>query len=168
MNNLVHVNKREEFADAASDPEGVKRMFEHIYWKTGATELGTGKKTLTLEQFEQKYSKELIGLAIEYSDRNLWAKYMGLSAEERADPALVAQMKMLDANVNINWPLQHYKTAARYLLKDEDGVPATGGTNWQKYLPPRFMKRIFFPQLWTAQEKENWGKAWVEDLVQGK
>jgi tryptophan 2,3-dioxygenase len=126
--------------------------------------LETGKKTLTLRQFEQRYSEELIELAVEYGDRNLWAKYLSLSEEERKDEDLILQMKMLDANVNINWPLQHYKTAARYLLKDDDGVPATGGTNWQKYLPPRFMKRIFFPDLWTPDEKANWGRAWVEDL----
>ncbi len=168
MNNLVHVDHREKFKDTPSDHEGVKEMFQFIYWKTGATDLETGKKTLTLKQFEQKYTDELVALAVDYSDKNLWAKYLTLSDEERNDEALIAQMKMLDANVNINWPLQHYKTAARYLLRDESGVPATGGTNWQKYLPPRFMKRIFFPELWTDIEKENWGKAWVEDLVQNK
>ena len=168
MNNLVHVNHRQKFANTASDEAGIREMFEFIYWKTGATELETGKKTLTLKQFEDKYSEELINLAVRYRHGNLWSKYLSLSKEEQNDPDLLAQMKMLDANVNINWPLQHYKTAARYLLKDSDGVPATGGTNWQKYLPPRFMKRIFFPELWSDEEKENWGKSWVEDLVQNK
>ena len=168
MNNLVHLNHREKFANTDSDENGIREMFQFIYWKTGATELETGKKTLTLKQFEDKYSEELIALAIKYRNGNLWSKYLSLSTEEQNDPELIAQMKTLDANVNINWPLQHYKTAARYLLKDEDGVPATGGTNWQKYLPPRFMKRIFFPQLWSDKEKENWGKSWVEDLVQNK
>tara|TARA_R110000868_G_scaffold161830_1_gene392705 strand:+ start:89 stop:1096 length:1008 start_codon:yes stop_codon:yes gene_type:complete len=168
MNNLVHVNHREKFTNTKSDEAGVREMFQFIYWKTGATELETGKKTLTLKQFEQKYSEELIALAIDYRNKNLWAKYLSLTEEQRNDPELIAHMKTLDANVNINWPLQHYKTAARYLLKDEDGVPATGGTNWQKYLPPRFMKRIFFPELWSSEEKENWGKSWVEDLVQNK
>jgi tryptophan 2,3-dioxygenase len=168
INNLVHVNHREKFANTTSDEAGIREMFQFIYWKTGATDLETGKKTLTLKQFEQKYSEELIALAIKYRNGNLWSKYLSLSKEEQNDPELIAQMKMLDANVNVNWPLQHYKTAARYLLKDSDGVPATGGTNWQKYLPPRFMKRIFFPELWSDQEKENWGKSWVEDLVQNK
>ena len=126
------------------------------------------KKTLTLKQFEQKYTQELVELALDYSDKNLWAKYQSLPENERNDQGLIDQMKTLDANVNINWPLQHYKTAARYLLKDDDGVPATGGTNWQKYLPPRFMKRIFFPELWSEKEKEDWGKGWVEDLVKNK
>ncbi len=168
MKNLVHVNHREKFANTTSDEASIIEMFEYIYWKTGATELETGKKTLTLKQFEDKYSEELIALVTRFRDKNLWSKYLSLSDAERNDPELIAQMKTLDSNVNVNWPLQHYKTAARYLLRDETGVPATGGTNWQKYLPPRFMKRIFFPELWSAQEKENWGKSWVEDLVQNK
>jgi tryptophan 2,3-dioxygenase len=168
MKNLVHVDYRSKFANTASDEAGIREMFEYIYWKTGATELETGKKTLTLKQFEDKYSEELTSLAINYRDKNIWSKYLSLGDAERNDPELIAQMKTLDANVNINWPLQHYKTAARYLLRDESDVPATGGTNWQKYLPPRFMKRIFFPELWSDTEKENWGKSWVADLVQNK
>jgi tryptophan 2,3-dioxygenase len=62
------------------------------------------------------------------------------------------------ANVNVNWPLQHYRTAARYLLRDKDEEAATGGTNWQQYLPPRFMKRIFFPELWTASREGRVGQ----------
>jgi tryptophan 2,3-dioxygenase len=49
------------------------------------------------------------------------------------------------------------------LAKDPSDIAATGGTNWQKYLPPRFQKRIFYPELWTTEEYENWGKAWVEE-----
>lgn len=168
MNNLVHVDNREKFADTDSNEEGIREMFQFIYWKRGATDLETGKKTLTLKQFEHKYSEELIELAVEYANKNLWVKYQSLSEEEKSNEDVIAQMKMLDSNVNINWPLQHYKTAARYLLRDEDGVPATGGTNWQKYLPPRFMKRIFFPDLWTEEEKANWGKSWVESVISDK
>jgi tryptophan 2,3-dioxygenase len=67
-------------------------------------------------------------------------------------------------NVNINWPLVHYKSAVRYLQADPADIAATGGTNWQKYLPPRFQKRIFYPSLWSAEEIENWGRAWVEEV----
>lgn len=165
ISNLIHIDHRQRFKGMVSNPDNVRSMFEFIYWKAGATELETGKKTLTLKQFEQRYSEELIALAIEYADKNLWAKYKQLSATEQKDSELVEQMRLLDTNVNINWPLQHYKTAARYLLRDaSQGVAATGGTNWQQYLPPRFMKRIFFPELWSEQEKDNWGKSWVDGL----
>ncbi len=165
MNNLVHIDIRERYRETPSDDKGIREMFQHIYWKKGATEAETGVKTLTLRQFEDRYSDELIELALEYADKNLWAKFMQLSESERADPDLVAQMRMLDANVNVNWPLVHYKTAAHYMLRETADVAATGGTNWQQYLPPRFMKRIFFPDLWSEEEKENWGRTWVEKMV---
>lgn len=77
-------------------------------------------------------------------------------------------LRQLDVNVNINWPLVHYKSAARYLGSDGKDIPATGSTNWQKYLPPRFQKRIFYPELWTEEEKNEWGKEWVENAMMKK
>jgi len=146
----------------------IEEMFEHIYWKEGATELSSGKKTLTLKQFENKYSVTLTKLAHEFKTKNIWAIYKSLSAEEQKDEKLINELKWLDVNVNINWPLVHYKSAARYLQKNPEDIAATGGTNWQKYLPPRFQKRIFYPELWTATEIEEWGKSWVEDLLGSK
>ena len=169
LKNIVHKDQRANFATTEDSEEDIRVMFEHIYWKAGATELETGKKTLTLKQFERKYGEELIALALDYRDKNIWAKYQGLDKEEHQNPELLEQMKLLDANVNVNWPLQHYRTAARYLLREKDEVAATGGTNWQQYLPPCFMKRIFFPELWTEKEKEEWGKSWlISQLNQGK
>lgn len=158
--NLVDKDWREKMKG-----KSIEEMFEHIYWKQGATELATGKKTLTLKQFEKKYTDRLIALAKEYMDKNLWAKYRSLSAADQKRADVINALKQLDVNVNVNWPLVHFQSAARYLGQDKDAAPATGGTNWQKYLPPRFQKRIFYPELWSDQEKEEWGKAWVESVV---
>lgn len=165
LKNLVHIKHRDKFSHFGVSDEEIEELFRYIYWKSGATELASGKKTLTLRQFEQKYSEELIELAKDFSNKNLWQKFLQLSEEERNDPSLIEEMKRVDSNVNVNWPLNHYKTAARYLAKDEDTIAATGGTNWQKYLPPRFMKRIFFPELWSEEEKVNWGKGWVKTTL---
>jgi tryptophan 2,3-dioxygenase len=159
---LVDKDVRSKYAGGDAT---VEEMFEHIYWKQGATELASGKKTLTLEQFEKKYSEEFIELARECTNLNVWAKYKSLSEADQQDPALIKELRELDQNVNVNWPLVHYKSAARYLQAKEGDVPATGGTNWQKYLPPRFQRRIFYPALWNAGEMENWGKTWVEREV---
>ncbi len=161
---LVDKDVRESMEQKnASIPE----MFEHIYWKAGATELATGKKTLTLNQFEEKYSDELIKLAIEYSDKNLWKIYKSLPEQAQQDPKIIQALKFLDVSVNINWPLSHYKSAVRYLQKDPEDIKATGGTNWQKYLPPRFQRRIFYPSLHSEQEMNEWGKGWVAKEVFG-
>jgi tryptophan 2,3-dioxygenase len=159
MFNLVDKEVRKDFEGKNAS---VTELFEHIYWKKGATELASGKKTLTLKQVEKKYTERFVALATEYQQKNLWAKYKSLSAEEQQNSELIYQLKQLDVNVNINWPLVHYKSAVRYLAQSDDDVAATGGTNWQKYLPPRFQRRIFYPELWTESEVLEWGKSWVE------
>ena len=115
----------------------------------------------------KKYSDELINLAEKKRTSNLWQLYLNLAEADRKDEKLINSLKFLDVNVNVNWPLSHYKSAVRYLQKDPEDIRATGGTNWQKYLPPRFQKRIFYPELWSADEIENWGKSWVSKEVFG-
>ncbi len=160
---LVDKDERKKFEGGKAS---IEKMFEHIYWNKGATELATGLKTLTLKHFEKKYSEKLLALANDYKEKNLWAKYKSLTKAEQNNPNLVNALKQLDVNVNVNWPLVHYRSAAKYLEKDKNqNIAATGGTNWQKYLPPRFQKRMFYPELWNEEEKNNWGKAWVESLV---
>lgn len=132
-------------------------LFENIYWKKGATELGTGKKTLTLKQFEKKYANRFIELAKEYHSKNLWQKYLSLSEKDRKNPALMEALRKFDAQVNVHWPMVHLKSAARYLQKDPEDIAATGGTNWQKYLPPKHQRRVFYPSLWSEDELKNWG-----------
>jgi tryptophan 2,3-dioxygenase len=139
----------------------IEEMFGSIYWNKGATELSTGKKTLTLLQFEKKYSKDFINLANEYKTKNVWAKYKSLPEADQKNIKVINALKELDVNVNINWPLVHYKSAVQYLQQNTDDIAATGGTNWQKYLPPRFQKRIFYPEIWSEEEIADWGKGWV-------
>jgi tryptophan 2,3-dioxygenase len=160
--NLVDKDVR---ADLQGKDESLETLFANIYWNKGATELASGKKTLTLLQFEKKYAKKFLTLAKEYQDKNLWKKYLELSETDRQNTQLMNALKQLDVNVNINWPLMHYKSAVRYLQQNSGDISATGGTNWQKYLPPRFQKRIFYPGLWTEEEVQDWGKGWVETNV---
>lgn len=158
---LVHKNVRGNY----TGKEPITELFEQLYWKEGATETETGKKTLTLVQFEERYKDEFILLGEEQRTKNLWQVYQRLSSEDQALPEVKQALKQNDVNVNINWPLMHYKSAVRYLQRNPSDIPATGGTNWQKYLPPRFQKRIFYPTLWTETEHEEWGKAWVESVL---
>jgi len=159
--NLVDKDVR----DSIKEDSTIAELFENIYWKEGATELATGKKTLTLIQFEERYKDEFIQLGEKYKTLNLWQSYLRLTPEEQALPEVKNALKRNDANVNINWPLSHYKSAVRYLQKSPADIAATGGTNWQKYLPPRFQKRIFYPALWSEQEVEEWGKSWVDTII---
>ncbi len=86
-------------------------------------------------------AKKLIELIESYRRKNLWQKYMEL---ENPSVSMTELMKQFDLKANVLWPLAHYKSAVRYLQRDPVDIAATGGTNWQKYLPPRFQKVIFF------------------------
>lgn len=149
--NLVYEPMRPPLKEAP-----LKEVLENIYWRSGATELATGKKTLTLRQFELKYMDDFLRMAIQYEHRHLEARYQQLSP---ADQAIVAPLlKEYDLNVNVRWPLVHYKSAVRYLHKTPEDIAATGGTNWQQYLPPKNKRIIFFPGLWTEADLNSWGK----------
>ena len=152
--NLVHHTRREELR-TEQDPAA---LLAHLYWRSGATELATGKKTLTLRQFETKYAVPMAQMARDYAATNLAKSYFRLSANEQQDPELIALMKTHDLNANVRWPLQHYKSAVRYLDRKPTEIAATGGTNWQQYLPPRNQRIIFYPFLWTEEELDDWGK----------
>jgi tryptophan 2,3-dioxygenase len=159
--NLLEKGRRDTYEDYST----IDQMFKDIYWKKGAIDLSTGKKSLTLRQFEEKYQQDLLKIAHDYQNKNLWAFYKRLPFEIQKDPEIITMMKRFDTSVNINWPLAHYKYAVKYLQLPKEPVNSTGGTNWQKYLPPRFQKRIFFPDIWTEEEIVNWGKSWVETEV---
>ena len=158
--NLTHKDQRESLEDAS-----IEEMAQHFYWKDGAIDVNTGKKTLMLENFEKKYLHQFIERAKAFKSKNLLAKYQQLSVEDQQNKDIIHQLRLLDLNINVNWPLVHFKSAVRYLSSSKEDIDATGGTNWQKYLPPRFQKRIFFPQLWSEEELENWGRQWVVNAI---
>ncbi len=162
LENLLVAEKRDEDLKGKSAAE----LMHDIYWKNGATELSTGKKTLTLKMFENKYKETLKRLATKMEEINLlktFEKHLKGSEEEEK---VVQTMRTFDQLVNVNWPLAHFKSAVRYLQRDPEVILATGGTNWQKYLPPRFQKRIFFLTLWSEEEKENWGKSYIKGILE--
>lgn len=162
LRNLVDKERRKALGLHATQDE----MMGCIYWRSGATEAETGTKTLTLLQFEAKYTDFLLQYAEEYRHKNIWAVVQRLPAADQQNPKLLHQLKELDANVNVNWPLMHFKSAVRYLQQEKGYLTATGGTNWKEYLPPKFQKRIFFPEIWSEQEIEDWGKGWVEKVLE--
>lgn len=144
-----------------SSEESAEALYSKIYWKKGATETSTGKKTLSLIHFEEKYDQTLAKNAVEFEDRNLWRVYKKHFSNNGLSSKIIEELKNFDQLANVFWPLAHYKSASRYLQQKTQTVSATGGTNWQMYLPPHYQKVIYFPELWTQEEQETWGKQWV-------
>ena len=147
----------------ALEGKPLEEQLEKLYWRSGATELKSGKKTLTLRQFEEKYEHSFLETAREHAGRNLLRMY---ETKFNGQDEVIRRLREFDLLANVFWPLSHMKSAAKYLKKDPEDIKATGGTNWQKYLPPRFQKIHFFPTLWSETEKAEWGRSAVEKVLQ--
>ena len=160
MENLAHHTERDQF----SSEDSIEDLYEHIYWKKGATDVLTGEKTLTLKQFEYRYTPRLVRIAKQVKNNTIYDKYKHLSEDKKDNKELIETLKTLDINANVNWPLMHMGSAHRYLDKNKKQIDATGGTNWKEYLPPSFQKVGFFPELYTKEELNNWGKQWVDHI----
>lgn len=155
---IVSTNFSNLLIEPPTSAQSIADQYEMIYWKRGAIELTTQQKTLTLRQFDQQYSARLIRLAERYQTKNLYQRYYQLEQAEQATADLCTALREYDQRVNVRWKLAHLRSAVEYLHKETDDTRATGGTNWQTYLPPVQQQRLFFPELWTGEELQDWGK----------
>jgi tryptophan 2,3-dioxygenase len=151
--NLVNVHDRQGLHQAELD-----RLLDKLYWRSGATELASGKKTLTLQQFEAKYNATFHDAAAKYKDKNLLQIFQQHFNNSPQRDEIVERLRLYDTLANLEWRYAHLKSAGHYLQKNQKEIKATGGTNWQKYLPSRIQKVMFFPELWSEQELADWGK----------
>jgi tryptophan 2,3-dioxygenase len=139
--------------------EGIDRdtpyenAFEHMYWQAAGKDYNTGAKSKLLTNFEDKYKKQLLDHMKEYNTINLWKKFKLLPQVYKENKKLINAMRHYDHTVNIDWTMHHLEAAKKYL---GDGA-ATGGSDWTKYMHPKYQRRIFFPDLWSKEELDNWG-----------
>ncbi len=135
------------------DVSNVENVFEHLYWQAAGKNHHTGQKSALLGNFEKKYKAAFLDTIQKNRNLNLWHLYNQLPEAERNDQTLVNAMRHYDYTVNVTWVMAHLNAARKYLGNAE----ATGGSDWQKYMHPKYQKRIFFPGLWSAAELDNWG-----------
>ena len=139
-----------------------KHAFEHLYWQAAGKNHETGEKNIMIKLFEKQYMDEFILFMKQYNNKNIWSLFNDLPNQEKNNLGLINSMRHYDHTVNIKWVMQHFNTASKYL----DGVNkvenATGGSDWKKYMHPKYQRRTFFPKLWTKNEIDNWGKQNLE------
>lgn len=135
-----------------------EHAYNHLYWQAAGKDHATGKKNTLIQLFEQRYKDEFIRIMEEYNQKNLWARFRQLPAEARQDPTLVSAMRHYDYTVNITWVMAHYHAAEKYLESQGQPAAATGGSDWKKYMLPKYQRRIFFPELWSEEELAHWGE----------
>jgi tryptophan 2,3-dioxygenase len=134
-----------------------EHAFEHLYWQAAGKDYKTGQKSSLLINFENRYKEDFISFMKVYNSKNIWSRFKELSEKEQQNKSLISAMRHYDYTVNVTWVMAHYNAAKYYILgKKGDGI-ATGGSDWQKYMHPKYQKRIFFPELWSKEEKDNWG-----------
>ena len=146
------------FRDTIDRNTPFEHAFEHLYWQAAGKDYQTGEKSYFLQEFEKKYKKEFLSTMQEYNTINLWRKFKELPESDQQNPELIAAMRHYDHTVNITWVMGHYNTAKKYIDNGKGDGEATGGSDWKKYMHPKYQKRIFFPELWSAHELETWGE----------
>ena len=146
------------FRDTIDRNTPFEHAFEHLYWQAAGKDYQTGEKSYFLQEFEKKYKKEFLSTMEEYNTINLWQKFKELPETDQQNPELIAAMRHYDHTVNITWVMGHYNTAKKYIDNGKGNGEATGGSDWKKYMHPKYQKRIFFPELWSSHELEIWGE----------
>lgn len=135
-----------------------EHAFEHLYWQAAGKDHQTGKKSYLILEFERKYKAEFLRHMEEYNTINIWQKFKQLPTNDQKNPALVEAMRHLDKTVNITWVMGHLNAAKKYIDSGKGNGEATGGSDWKKYMHPKYQRRIFFPELWTEDELAKWGE----------
>ena len=132
--------------------------FEHLYWQAAGKDYATGEKSYLLLEFERKYKDEFLRYMEEYNTTNIWQKFKQLPENDQKNPDLIAAMRHYDKTVNITWVMGHLNAAKKYIESGQGSGEATGGSDWKKYMHPKYQRRIFFPELWSEDELKNWGE----------
>ena len=139
-----------------------RHAFEHLYWQAAGKDHQTGEKSLMIRLFEKKYMDTFIRFMKDYNTRNIWTLFQNLPSNEKKNLKLVNSLRHYDHTVNVKWVMDHYNTASHYLESGKKKEEATGGSDWKKYMHPKFQRRVFFPKLWSANEMKNWGEQNLE------
>jgi tryptophan 2,3-dioxygenase len=132
--------------------------FEHLYWQAAGKDYKTGEKSYLILEFERKYKDEFLRQMESYNTTNLWQKFKQLPIEDQTNTDLINAMRHYDKTVNITWVMGHLNAAKKYIESGHGNGEATGGSDWKKYMHPKYQRRIFFPELWSEEELKNWGE----------
>lgn len=135
-----------------------EHAYEHLYWHAAGKDYHTGEKSYLIKAFEKKYKAEFLRYMEEYNTINLWRKFKELPLEDQQNPDLVAAMRHYDYTVNVTWVMGHLNAAKKYIDSGKGSGEATGGSDWKKYMHPKYQRRIFFPELWSKTELDQWGE----------
>jgi tryptophan 2,3-dioxygenase len=147
------------FRDTIDRNTPYEHALEHLYWQAAGKDHKTGEKSFLILEFERKYKAKFLRYMEEYNTINVWQKFKQLPETDQKNPTLIQAMRHYDYTVNITWVMGHLNAAKKYIESSGIGDgEATGGSDWKKYMHPKYQRRIFFPELWTEEELKKWGE----------
>jgi len=103
IENLINIKGKERLPKNPS----IEELFDQVYWKDAGHNRKTGKKTLTLIAFEDKYLNDFVALAKAMKGNTLAEKYQQI---ENPSDALKKALRDLDYLFNVKWPIIHLNT----------------------------------------------------------
>ena len=151
--NLIDIRYR----DSIDRDTPFSHAYDHLYWQAAGVDHKTGEKSTLIQLFENRYMDDFIVFMKTYNTLNLWTKFKSLPAKDQENIDLINAMRHYDHTVNVSWVMAHYDAAGKYLDSGDKKAEATGGSDWKKYMHPKYQKRVFFPELWSSTEWEEWG-----------
>lgn len=153
IENLLNAKKRNENVGEWS----ISELYNNLYWQVAGVK-PNGKSSVLMQKFQERYKDEFYSYIIKMKENNLYAQFLKIPNDQSKEYRnLVVKMRHFDHTVNVKWTIAHLEAAAKYLDVDGDLIESTGGSNWKKYMHPKFQRRIFFPSLWSETELKNWG-----------
>lgn len=153
IENLLMANKRGQMNDNWS----ISDLYNNLYWQVAGVK-PDGTLSVLMQQFQSRYKDEFFTYIIKMKENNLYAQFLKIKKEESDKyKDLIKNMRHFDHTVNVKWTIAHLEAAAKYLDVEGDLIDSTGGSDWKKYMHPKYQRRIFFPSLWSEEELKNWG-----------
>lgn len=153
IENLLITSKRGQVQNDWS----ISELYNNLYWQIAGIK-PDGNLSVLMQQFQNRYKDDFFSYIIKMKETNLYAQFLKIP-EEESDRYhdLVKNMRHFDHTVNVKWTIAHLEAAAKYLDVEGDLIDSTGGSDWKKYMHPKYQRRIFFPSLWSEEELKNWG-----------
>ena len=148
-----------------------EEKYELIYWKKGAIEMGSNKKSQMLINFEKKYDEEFKELIIQQKNLNLFTLFQNLTYPfikkdnekdyiqwEKFKDFVNLKLVRID-NLIYDWKFKHFETVGEHMnqfkkfdestngnsVSPNEQIQGTGGTNAHEFLTQSLKTIRYFP-----------------------
>jgi tryptophan 2,3-dioxygenase len=124
----------------------------------------TGEKSYLIQAFEKKIWSRISSFYGRIQHYQYLAKVQTITRFWPKNPELVKAMRHYDYTVNITWVMGHFNAAKKYIESGQGNGEATGGSDWKKYMLPKYQRRIFSLNFGLKKNCKTGVKTYNNDL----